>query len=278
MESVSISQAVVLAIVQGVTEFLPVSSSGHLVLTTQFFGWSDQGLTFDVAIHFGTLLAVLIYFRRNLLDLLRGTLQCIAERKRNEEAMMVANLAIATIPVVVAGLILKGWVESFARSWLVVGVATIVFGVALLLADRWGIRQKDESNMPMLHALYIGVAQAIALIPGTSRSGITITCALALGYTRVGAARFSFLLAIPTILGATVLSGVDVFHEGANTDWATLGVGIFVSFVCAYLCIDVFLRIVERIGMSLFVIYRLMLGSVVLVIWYLATIHGSLAA
>ena len=262
-------QVVVLALVQGFTEFLPISSSAHLILGSKIFGWTDQGLTFDVATHFGTLLAVLAYFRVQLAHLASSSVRGLLQRETNDEIRLVGQIVIATLPVIVVGFLTKSVIETHLRSATVIGVATIVFGVLLLVGDRLGKRDRQVSDMSNFQALLIGLAQAIALIPGTSRSGITITTALFLGFSRRASADFSFLLAIPTIAAATILLG----QEAANSplqevDWLNLGIGTLISFLSAYLCIDAFLRWIERVGMTPFVLYRLLLGGVLLAITF----------
>ena len=260
-------EPLVLALIQGLTEFLPISSSAHLILVPRFFGWEDQGLTFDVATHFGSLLAVLVYFRARLAQLVLGSMRGVFQRRYNDDLQFVVKLVVATIPIVVVGALFKDFVEAELRSVVVIGITTIVFGLALLGADIVGRRSKGEGSMSMQQAFVIGMAQALAVVPGTSRSGITITVALLLGFSRETSARFSFLLAIPTIAAATWLAGMDAIGHFAHTDWSSLGLGVVVSFLSAYLCIDVFLRLVERVGLTPFVIYRLFIGSVVLGIW-----------
>ena len=263
----SLVQVVVLALVQGLTEFLPISSSAHLILGSKVLGWSDQGLTFDVATHFGTLLAVLVFFRTRLLKLASSTVQGIAQRETNEEMRFLGRIVIATIPVVIVGVVAKSLVEAHLRSATVIGIATIVFGVLLLVGDKVGKRGREVPDMTNSHALLIGIAQAVALVPGTSRSGITITAALFLGFTRSASAQFSFLLAIPTIAAATLLLGLEAFNSPlGEVDWFHLGIGVLVSFFSAYLCIDAFLRWIERVGMIPFVLYRLVLGIVLLAV------------
>ena len=265
------TQVVVLALIQGFTEFLPISSSAHLILGSEIFGWSDQGLTFDVATHFGTLLAVLLYFRVRLKQLAASTVRGILRHETNDEMRFVGQVAIATIPVVVAGFLAKSVIETHMRSATVIGIATVVFGVVLLIGDRLGKREREVSDMSNSSALLIGLAQALALIPGTSRSGITITAALFLGFSRRASADFSFLLAIPTIAAATVLLGLEAVNSPAQeADWLSLGIGTLISFLSAYLCIDAFLRWIERVGMTPFVLYRLVLGVVLLTVTFIS--------
>ena len=218
-------QVVVLALIQGITEFLPISSSAHLILPAQLLGWPDQGLAFDVAVHVGTLAAVLWYFRGDL-----------------------HTLAVA-----------------WGRSCLVIAITTIVFGLLLGVADRRGSRRNSLADLNWRGALWIGLAQALALIPGTSRSGITMTAALALGFDRVAAARFSFLLSIPIITLSGLFKGVALLCV-KQVPWASIGLATGISALTAYLCIRVFLNVINRVGMMPFVWYRLLLGGVLLVV------------
>lgn len=260
-------QALVLALIQGLTEFLPISSSAHLLLPSMLLGWPDQGLAFDVAVHFGTLCAVVVYFRRDLRELLAGALSALSVRQMNSSATEVAYLAIATVPAVLVGLALNDVMNSL-RTVPVLATTTIVFALLLGFADR---RVQDGAQSRISNwraALIIGCAQAIAPIPGTSRSGITITAGLLLGLSRKAAARFSFLLSIPIILGAALLKSLDLLASDVALDPGVLLLGIAVAAVSAYACIAAFLRLIEAIGMLPFVIYRLALGAVLCALWW----------
>lgn len=259
-------QAILLALIQGLTEFLPISSSAHLLLPTLLLGWPDQGLAFDVAVHFGTLMAVLLYFRRDLIRLAWGCGQCLGQRRWNDEGREVLFLAVATLPAVVAGLLLNDRMDQL-RTVPVILTTTIVFALLLAVADREG-KGATSAVRSIAGALFIGVAQAIALIPGTSRSGITITAGLFLGLSREAAARFSFLLSIPVIAGAALLKTLELLELGAAVPWGLLFLGASVAGISAYLCIAIFLALVERIGMVPFVIYRLLLGLVLAILWW----------
>ena len=250
-----------LALIQGLTEFLPISSSAHLVILPRWFGWKDQGLAVDVAMHFGTLGAVLIYFRTRLIDLTVATIQFVRTREPSEDSRYTLYLALATIPIVIIGWASMDFVESQLRSVALIGTTTLIFGLLLFVADRAGQRTKQDSEMNAWFAVLIGLSQVLALIPGTSRSGITITCALFLGFTRTTAARFSFLLAIPTIGAASVLTVTNLWGTSAPVDWLSIAIASVVSFVTAYLCIEFFLKLVEKIGMVPFVVYRVLLAS-----------------
>ncbi|HEX5678800.1 MAG TPA: undecaprenyl-diphosphate phosphatase [Alcanivorax sp.] len=260
-------QALILALIQGFTEFLPISSSAHLILPSQMFGWPDQGLAFDVAVHLGTLLAVVAYYRRDLWAMTRGAGDGIVQRRMNPDLRLGLLVVLATVPAVAAGFLAKDLIENELRSAAVIAVTTVVFGVLLWLADVYGARKRAVAELGVGSALLIGVAQAVALIPGTSRSGITITAALALGFRRKDAARFSFLLSIPVILGAGLLKTKDLLESTVPVDWGHMGLGVAVSAVTAYLTIMLFLRLLDRVGMLPFMLYRLLLGAV-LFVWF----------
>ena len=258
----SLIQIVVLALIQGVTEFLPVSSSAHLILPAALTDWPDQGLAFDAAVHLGTLVAVIVYFRRDLGGFATSGLALARHRAWDDNLDLGVKVLVATIPVVVAGVTFKAEIETRLRSTTVIAIATIVFGVALWLADRR--RGTESADLPTYaQAVLIGLAQALALVPGTSRSGITIAAALALGLGRRGAARFSFMLAIPAIIGACVYTIVDA-DDRAGLPWTDLGLGFVIAALSAFACISAFLRFIERTGMTPYVIYRILLGIVLL--------------
>jgi undecaprenyl-diphosphatase len=261
-------QILVLSVMQGLTEFLPISSSAHLILVPVLTDWEDQGLAFDVAVHVGTLVAVVSYFHRELRVILRDGFTSIAQRRRVGDSNLFWAVGLGTIPVGLAGLLFKDVIETSLRSPLVLAMATILFGLLLWWADRMGKRERDEHGLGWKDIVFIGLAQALALIPGTSRSGITITAGLLLGLSRQAAARFSFLLSIPVILLAGGLYTVKLVQAGVEVDWSVLIGGALLSGLTAYLCIHYFLKLLERIGMLPFVIYRLLLGAVLLVIFW----------
>ena len=256
-------QIVVLAIVQGLTEFLPVSSSGHLVLVPYLVGWNDQGLTFDVAVHFGSLLAVVVYFRDDLSHLIRGGLALIGIGERTDYSTLALGVALGTVPAALAGLAFAGWIEANLRSAIVVIVALSFWGIVMGLADRFGRRERGIRDFTIKDALLVGCAQALALIPGTSRSGITITAGRLLGFDRQDAARFSFLLSAPVILLATGYETLGMLLSDATIAWNELGIAAIVSAIVAYICIDLLMRFVSRIGLLPFTIYRLLLAGVI---------------
>ncbi len=253
-------QMVVLALLQGLTEFLPISSSAHLILVPVLTGWRDQGLAFDVAVHIGTLAAVMWYFRQELTAMAREWGLSVAGGESTPNSRLAWAVLLGTIPAGLAGLLFKGFIETGLRSPLVIAATTIIFGLLLWWADAQGRRERDEHTLGWRDVLLIGCAQALALIPGTSRSGITMTAALMLGLTREGAARFSFLLSIPIILLAGGVKTLDLLQTDAPVEWLALILGTLLSAVSAYLCIHWFLKLLERVGMLPFVIYRLLLG------------------
>lgn len=257
-------QIIVLALVQGITEFLPISSSAHLILPAQLTDWPDQGLAFDIAVHLGSLCAVVMYFRRDLAVYAGSALRLTTGRGWDRHADELARIAVATAPIVVAGFLLKDWVETELRSVLVIAATTIAFGLLLGYAD---LRHGQRETVSWRDAVIVGLMQVLALVPGTSRSGITITAALLLGLSRVSAARFSFLLSIPTIAGAALLAGLDLLEAGNDAHWGSLATAALLSGSAAYLCIAAFIALVERTGMLPYVIYRLLLGGVLLVLW-----------
>jgi undecaprenyl-diphosphatase len=257
-------QALWLGLIQGVTEFLPISSSAHLILLPRLLGWPDQGLAFDVAVHVGTLLAVLWHFRDRLWPLVLDTLQSLLRRRPVGESALGWAIIIATLPLVAGALILADAAETVLRGPLVIAWATIGFGLLLGWAARRGQHHRDEHSIGPGAALVIGAAQVLAIIPGTSRSGITMTAGLWLGLAPAAAARFSFLLSIPAIALAGGWKGWQLLGTDVDVEWSLFLLGTFVAGVSAYACIRTFLALVERIGMVPFVLYRLLLGAVLL--------------
>ncbi len=262
-----LSQVFALAVLQGLTEFLPISSSAHLILLPNLAGWSDQGLPFDVAVHVGTLAAVVVYFRHDLNKMVRDWFVSLRIRRGHGDSRLVWGVLLGTIPVGLGGLILTIIGTDNLRSPLVIALATIVFGLFLWWSDAVGARVRDEHALTWKDVLVIGLAQALALIPGASRSGVTITAGLLLGLTRKAAARFSFLLSIPVIIlagGVEVLQGIQ---QRVAVDWGAVSLGALLAGLSAYLCIHFFLELLDRIGMLPFVIYRLILGGILLAIF-----------
>jgi len=263
-------QAALLALIQGLTEFLPISSSAHLALMPLLTDWPDQGLAFDCIVHLGTLTAVVCYFRSDLARMSRGFIRTIQARswQVDSDGRMAWFILLATIPVGLAGLAFKDLVEGELRSVAVIAVASIVFGLLLWWADRRSGKGQNGQEWTLTQAMLVGLAQAVALIPGTSRSGITMTAALMMGFSRQEAARFSFLLSIPVIFLAGGLKIRDLIEQpilGAGLSELLIGYSLSAAF--AYLSIHYFLRFIERMGMLPFVIYRIALGSILLLLF-----------
>ncbi|SFX40235.1 undecaprenyl-diphosphate phosphatase [Marinospirillum alkaliphilum] len=257
-------QLVVLSLLQGLTEFLPISSSAHLILVPVLTSWEDQGLAFDVALHIGSLAAVVLYFRQDLLGMTRSWTRSLVTRRLDEDARLAWAVILGTIPVGLAGLLLKDWIATELRGPLVMAWTLIGFGLLLGYADWQRRGNRSEHQMNWKDVAVIAFAQALALIPGTSRSGITITAALLMGLSREGAARFSFLLSIPVITLAGLLETRGLLQEAQAVDWSAIFWGALLSGVSAYLCIHYFLAFIKRIGMQPFVVYRLLLGGLLL--------------
>ena len=258
----SLLQLIILALVQGLTEFLPISSSAHLILPAKILGWQDQGPLIDVMAHFGSLFAVMIYFRKDVGAIITGFFDLLKKRL-NKNSMLALNLIIATPPALLFGLFLtSGGFDDAMRTPLVIAITSIVFGLLLWVADMRGKRTKTTDDLTWKGAAILGCAQAVALIPGTSRSGITMTAARAMGMTRIESARFSMLMSLP-IIG---VSGMYAFLKLAKNEagTASLSDGLIVaglSFAAAYLAIAAFMKVVTRIGMFPFMIYRVILGA-----------------
>lgn len=258
-------QTVFLALLQGLTEFLPISSSAHLILPAQLFGWADQGLAFDVAVHVGTLLAVVHYFREDLKRMTVAWGRSVTGQQQTVDSRLAWFVILATIPAGLAGILCNGLIENYLRSTLVIALTTLIFGLGLWWAESRGRHQRAIASLTLRDALCIGTVQMLALIPGTSRSGVTIMMGLALGLTRTAAARFSFLLSIPVILLAGWLKIFELCQLAEPVMWGHLLVGTIIAFISAYLCIGWFLKMLEKIGLLPFVIYRLLLGIILLV-------------
>ncbi len=256
-------QAALLALIQGLTEFLPVSSQAHLVLYSMLTQQVYQGLDFDIILHFGSLLAVVVYFRSELTAMARDWLASVTGNGSSADAKLAWLIIIGTIPAGVLGLLFKDLAEVALRSPLVMASSLIVFGLALGWAD-WRYRgTRDEYSLGVRDAVIIGLAQALALIPGTSRSGITITAGLFLGMSREATTRFSFLLSVPIITAAALLGLADITKDGIQTGITPLLVGFAVAVTSTYACIHFFLAFIKRLGMQPFVIYRVILGLII---------------
>ena len=300
-----IIQSIILGIVQGITEFLPISSSGHLVLIPNIFGWEDQGLAFDVALHWGTLFAVLIYFRKDWMEilsksyLLKSIKYQVSSIKQNQNSsnqsknplnllrrnektpplirggwggFSISNIQhlkfdplfiiiIATIPGVIAGLLLSNYAETVFRNPLIIAGTLFLGAVLLFYSDKTGAKKADFKNLSLRMGIIIGLFQMLAIVPGVSRSGITITAALLLGLKRTDAARFSFLLSTPIILGAGIKEFPSLLNSGLNIN---IFLGILVSAVSGYLAIKYMLKYLENRGYNIFVGYRLALAIAIL--------------
>lgn len=264
-------QIVVLALVQGITEFLPVSSSAHLILVPVVTGWDDQGLTMDVAVHVGTLGAVILYFWRDLFGMLVGFFQ-LATGKKAPGARLAFQIIIATLPLIGAGFALNKYGMDWLRSIEVIGWATIGFGLLLWVIDKVCMTLRKVEHLTWGGAILIGIAQVLALIPGTSRSGITMTAARLIGFERTDSARISMLLGIPAIAGAGVLKGKELYESGNAmlTDAALTGAGL--SFVAALISIALLMAWLKKASYTPFVIYRLLLGAGLLGLYYTGTL------
>jgi undecaprenyl-diphosphatase len=261
-------RATILALIQGLTEFLPISSSAHLILPSQLLGWDDQGLAFDMALHLGSLVAVLIYFRRDLFNVSRAMLAQVSGGQASDDSRLGWHIVIATIPVLIAGLLFADIAENELRSVAVITATTLFFGLLLGIADRSGKRTLKVDQVTWKISLVIGLAQMLAIIPGTSRSGVTMTAALFCGLDRYAAARFSFLLSIPTIGAAASLSFIEMLGT-PGVNWTELFYAMAMSAVTAFLCIHYFLKLIPTISFMPFVVYRLLLGAFLLIFFVL---------
>lgn len=262
-----IPQILFLGLVQGLTEFLPISSTAHLILIPilipRFVEWPDQGLDFDVAVHMGTLLAVVTYFRSELSDLTRAWARSLSGRT-SDESRLAWGIILGTVPLGLAGVLVMTILKVDLRTMPVIAVCTLIFALLLGVASKLTRGSRDEHGLSWMEILLVGAAQALAVLPGTSRAGVTITAGLFLGLSRSGAARLSFLLSVPAILLA---GGYETFKLVAGTssiDWQAMVLGALVAAVSAFVCIHAFLRLVEYIGMMPFVVYRLAMGSYLL--------------
>ena len=260
-------EIIILSLIQGLTEFLPISSSAHLILPSVILGWQDQGIAFDVAVHVGTLLAVLLYFRKDVGNMTVAWFGTLKGERDNFDGKLAWWILFATIPAGLFGLLGKDFIEANLRNALVIAITTLVFGFLLGFADIKAKQNKTMEKLGFKGAMLIGLAQALALIPGTSRSGITMTIGLMLGLNRDHAARFSFLLSIPAIAMAGSYLTLKLILDAEQVDWFTMGLGSGLAFISAYACIHYFLILVNKLGMMPFVIYRLIL--VVGLLWFL---------
>ncbi|MBA96540.1 MAG: undecaprenyl-diphosphate phosphatase [Sulfitobacter sp.] len=262
-------QLLLVAIIQGLTEFLPISSSGHLILLPTLTGGPDQGLAIDVAVHVGTLLAVVIYFRAEVLEATIGLGRLARGKVDTNGARTALLLIIATIPVLVAGLLFKVLgIEEALRSVAVIGWTMLIFGIVLYWADKTGQEKLRTNDWNLRDAIWMGLAQTIALIPGTSRSGITITAARKLGYDRTSAATLSMLMSIPTILASGALLSLDVIGQA---DWQLAqdaSIAAAFAFVAALVALTLMMRLLRSVSFTPYVIYRVILGIILLIYAY----------
>ncbi|MCK5829586.1 MAG: undecaprenyl-diphosphate phosphatase [Methylococcales bacterium] len=255
-----IIQALSLALLQGLTEFLPISSSAHLILLPILLGWEDQGLAFDVAVHIGTLTAVVVFYRKDIYQIIKAWGASLIGKDPTDDSRLAWYVILGTIPVGLVGISLPEVVETTLRFPPVIAVSTVLFGILLWYSESRAA--ENRIHVTLAAAIVIGLFQAIALIPGTSRSGITITAGLLMGLKREYAARFSFLLSIPVIALAGMLKGFDLYETSDPVSWDLIIIGAAVSAVVAYFSIGWFLRLLDRIGLMPFVYYRLALGAI----------------
>jgi undecaprenyl-diphosphatase len=269
----SIAQAIVLGVVQGLSEFLPISSSAHLILLPWLLGWQDPGLAFDVALHWGTLVAVLAVFWRDWIRLIRAGAASIVDRRigSDPERRLFWALFVSSIPAAVVGTLFNEWAEERLREPLLIAATMSMMAVVLWLADRYGAKTRTEGDMRLPEAVGIGVAQAIALVPGVSRSGSTISVGLAYGFTREAIARFSFLMSTPIIFGAGVLKFPKMLREmNAGTSHvgpAELLAGLLASAVVGVIVIRGLLTWLRTRTYDVFVVYRLLVAVLIVVLW-----------
>ena len=264
--AMTLIQLMVLALIQGLTEFLPVSSSAHLILTSKAFGWPDQGLVYDTATHLGTLFAVLVYFRGDLIEMAQAWLGPARTDEDRQHRSMTVFLALASIPVLLVGALAHGYVETYLRDVRIIALSTLFFGVFLWLAHIIGPSRRSLREIDLKSALIIGFAQAFALVPGASRSGVTIMAARFLGFTPDASARFSFLLAIPVVAAAGMYGALRIASGDSHIEWTQFFIAMLVAGLAGWVCIAVFLALLKRVGLMPFVVYRLLLG--VLLLWY----------
>lgn len=261
-------QLIILSLIQGITEFLPISSSAHLILIPMLTHWQDQGLAIDVAAHIGSLIAIVFYLRQDIARILCAGIDSIYQRKiDNPESRLFWYLAIASIPVLIAGFLLGDIISTYMRNPLIIAAASIVFGLLLWFADISAKHIKQIEQLTIKDVIIIGLAQALALVPGTSRSGITMTAGLMLGLDRSNAARFSFLMAVPIIIAAGAYESLKVLEMGEGIGIINFIITVILSAVSAFLAIYFFLKFLDKTGMLPFVIYRVVLGVVLIVMF-----------
>ena len=257
---------IILSLIQGITEFLPISSSAHLIIIPEFFLNIDSSRGFDVSIHFGSLLAVIYYLKKDLIKIILDT---IFLKKNNEGFIILKNLIISTIPVIIVGFLVHINNFDIIRSLEVIGWTTLMFGILLGVADRNLKVIKFFNNLNLKDALAIGIAQTLAIIPGTSRSGIVITAGLWMGFSRFDASKYSLLLSIPVIIAATTLESINLFIEKGFFFNNEMIMGIILSFCAALITIRLFMKWINKASLKIFVAYRIMLGILILVYSYI---------
>ena len=256
----------VLSIIQGITEFLPISSSAHLILIPKFFSQIETGRNFDVSLHFGSLFAVLIYLRKDLFTILIETLS--KNRIEKEGYKLFINIIISTIPVVIVGFSISYFKIDIIRTIEVIGWTTLIFGILLGIADRNPKAFKKLTNINLSDSILIGLAQTLALIPGVSRSGIVMTSGLFMGFNRYEASKYSLLLSIPVIIAATSLEAFSLYIEKGFFFTNDMIIGVIVSFLTAFITITLFMKWINKASLKLFVIYRVILGILILIFYY----------
>ena len=254
-------QILILSTIQGLTEFLPISSSAHLIISSSILGQKTQSITVDIFAHGGSLFAVIIYFRAELANALK-------DYKFSSSDSFLNKLFLGSFPILIIGFFFREFISENLRTLDIIAISTIFFGILLWIADRTTKDQSSNESISLKHAFFIGLAQCLALIPGTSRSAITIICALFLSYSRTIASKFAFMLAIPT-LGIILLSEViSLGFSSLEINWLDVLLVLTFSFLSSYLCIGIFLKLIERIGFTPFVIYRVLLGIFLLFLAY----------
>lgn len=270
MPGMDLVRAIILGIVQGLTEFLPISSSGHLILIPRLFNWPDQGQAFDVALHVGTLIAILAYFWRDWWRMALAGLRDLGKHQRripaySQDSKMLLYIAAGSVPAAIVGFTLNDWFEANVREPWLIAITLSGAGVVLLLADRLGKKNRDLSTISLADGVLLGCAQAFALIPGVSRSGITMCAGLFRGLDRDSAARFAFLLGTPAFVGAAILKLPELSAD-TTREWATVGIGVATSAVVGLLTIHYLLRFIRTRSLLPFVYYRFAVAALTLII------------
>jgi undecaprenyl-diphosphatase len=260
-------QAIILGIIQGITEFLPISSTAHLLLFSKFADLQDQGLAFDVALHLGSIVGVVVYFKKEIVLMVKDWFASIFGKGDTFYSRLAWYLIIATIPVGLSGLFFHEYVEGMMRSAVVIAIMSIIFGILLGLADIYGGRARQLDSLNRKDAIIIGLFQALAIVPGVSRSGITMTAGRMMGLSRHTTTFFAFLMSIPVILLASLLQIYKLISMQAQIEMQPLAIGFLVSAFVSFVVIFWFIKTIEKIGMLPFVIYRIILGGVLLYVF-----------